>query len=87
MLHERGPRLVIEPQARVEPVAEAIGVFEGERDEGGGGVARDTGEDDADELGARRLVGRAEGEDGTLGQGVQVGHGSLPVDGVSAPRQ
>ena len=72
-LDERGPRLVIESRARVEPVAQALCVVEGERDEGGGDVARDAGENEADRLElARGLVGGTEGKDRMLGQ-VRIG--------------
>lgn len=69
MRDERGPRAAIEPQARVEPVAQALGVFEGERDERGGDVARDAGEDDADGLGlARGLVAGQKAKTGRSGR-------------------
>ena len=55
---ERSQCLAIEPEAGVVPVAEALGVLEGEREEGGGDVARDADEDEADGLGlACGLVG------------------------------
>ena len=57
------------------------------RDEDGGDVAQDVGEDDTGGLGARpRARRRGRRKTGRSGRVCRSGHGSLPVNGVTAPR-